>query len=391
VNTPSIHPVAGEAVLRSAAVPAFADQLSVPRDLHDWKIQGVCGRGTLGITYLAASPADGSLVAIREYFPADHAARDAGGAVRPRSGAAVARFRAGLERFVEEARGLSDLRHPGVVRGLRRFQENDTEYLVTEYVDGELLRTWLAGARPRTGAALSRFAVQLLDAVGTIHGAGLLHQAITPESIRVGPDGLPVLLDLGASRRARLDGSEDAASVAAAGYTPIELYGTAGPVGPWSDVYAVAAVLYMIVAGRRPIAAPARTSFDGMRRAQDAPDRDRYGIGLLRAIDWGLASDPAKRPQSIAAFREALLVEHPEFGTAVGSPVAAPAAPDRGFRPLRRFRHRATRRSISTPTRSSRSGRCSRAISVRLRPHSCSSWQDAPAISTRSSPNWARM
>lgn len=317
-----MHSIASEPLRRPEAVTSNPDALPVRHALQAWTIDGVLGHGALGITYRATNAADGRLVAIREYFPASHATRDADGAIRPRSDSAVARFRSGLERFVAEARGLTAVRHPGVVRGLQRFQDNATEYLVTEYVDGELLRTWLAGARPRTGSSLARFAARLLDAVGALHGAGLQHHAITPESIRVGPDGLPVLLDLGASRRVRLDGPEDASAVAAAGYSPIELYGTVGHAGPWSDVYAVAAVLYLIAAGRRPVAAPARTSFDGMRRAEDAPERDRYGVGLLRAIDRALTMDAAARPQSIAAFRTALLAEHPEFHAAV---VAAPA------------------------------------------------------------------
>jgi len=274
--------------------------------LQEYSLESVLGAGGFGITYLATDHNLDCKVAIKEYLPADQAVRDAAFALQPNSSEAVDTYRWGLARFLDEARALASFRHPHIVRVLRFFETNGTAYMVMELVTGEALGTWIRRNRPVDEAALLRIVRPLLDGLTVMHAAGFVHRDIKPGNIHMRADNDPVLLDFGAARRVLNQDGRELTAIVTPGYAALEQYHSHGNQGPWTDIYALAAVMYGIITGRRPIEAPGRARNDPLPKAMEVGDRKLYSDTLLKAIDWGLTPEEEKRPQSAPIFASAL-------------------------------------------------------------------------------------
>jgi hypothetical protein len=283
--------------------------LPVGYALHEYTIEAVLGAGGFGISYRARDNNLQCRVAIKEYLPNDLAVRVAGQSVVPRSDSDA--YRVGLERFLAEARVLAGFRHPNIVRVSRFFEANGTAYMVMDYEQGESLREWLHGHSPVDEAALKRMFLPLLDGLAIVHQAGVVHRDIKPANIYVrDADGSLVLLDFGAARQTTGVPSRSLTSIVTPGYAPFEQYHTRGAQGPWTDLYALAGVMYWLVTGQKPLEAPSRIKDDIMIPAAAAA-AGRFSPGFLAAIDWALRVDEDARPRSVAEFRPVLMGEAP--------------------------------------------------------------------------------
>ena len=273
-----------------------------------YRILGVVGAGGFGITYKAEDSNLGTLVAIKEYYPAEFADRDATMSVRPKSERHSKTFEWGRSSFLQEARMLARFRHPTIVQVTRVFEAYSTAYMVMMFEHGQDLGTWLKGlGRPPTQEELDRIAAPLLDALEMIHAANFLHRDIAPDNVIIRPDGTPVLLDFGAARRAVAEASRALTGIVKAGYSPHEQYSSDSRLqGPWSDIYAVGATLYRAVTGRAPEEATLRFDVDSMPPATRAA-KGAYRPAFLEAIDACLKVRPSERPQSVAELRARLL------------------------------------------------------------------------------------
>ena len=305
--------------------PANHIALPVGFALHEYTIEAMLGAGGFGITYRARDNNLHAEVAIKEYLPNHLAVRAADQAVLPRSDADSPGFQLGLERFLAEARVLAGFRHPNIVRVSRFFEANSTAYVVMDYEQGQPLRDWLPSHTPVDEATLKRMFLPLLDGLAVVHDAGVLHRDIKPANVYVRDgDGSLVLLDFGAARQSTGVPSRSLTSIITPGYAPFEQYHTSGAQGPWTDLYALAGVLYWLVTGQKPREAPSRVKEDAMPPAA-AAGAGRYSPAFLAAIDWALRVDEDTRPRCVADFRKALLGESPVPVSAV-APAAAPPA-----------------------------------------------------------------
>ncbi|MGE0055046.1 MAG: protein kinase [Hyphomicrobium sp.] len=281
----------------------------------DFRIDRVLGAGGFGVTYLAHETALARLVTIKEYFPADFAARIHGVEAGPRSQASAKDYQWGLDRFIEEAQTLAKFDHPNIVRVYRTFRANNTAYMVLHWEEGQSLKSWLKslGRAPRQ-KELDRIIAPLLDALETIHKADFLHRDIAPDNIIIRKSGEPVLIDFGAARGdiAAHSKTKTVSALVKPGYSPYEQYAeTSRQQGPWTDIYALAATLYHAMTGKRPPDSPSRMLNDEFVPSGQAA-LSSYRSTFLDAIDRGLALATDARPQTIAAWRGALLAPEPK-------------------------------------------------------------------------------
>jgi serine/threonine protein kinase len=272
--------------------------------LHEYRIEKVLGVGGFGLTYLALDSNLNLRVALKEYLPADIALRAANNTIGPRSPETADTFGWGKQRFMDESRTVASFRHPNIVRVLRFFEANGTAYMVMEFVEGAALNEWMKQRRPVSEPDVLPLVVQVLDGLEVVHRAGFLHRDIKPGNIYIREDGTIVLLDFGSARQK----ASELTAVVSPGYAPFEQYHSHGKQGPWSDIYAFAGVLYWMVTGRMPQEAPARIRADNMVSAVEAGDRTHFRTEFLAAIDWALTPHEDQRPQTVAEWREALLI-----------------------------------------------------------------------------------
>ena len=163
------------------------------------------GHGGFGTTYLAYDLVLGIKLAIKEYLPQDCASRAPGQAqVTPFSGEGEKRFNQGLESFLQEARTLARFDgQPGIVGVRDFFTENNTAYLVMNYLEGITLKDVLVGrgGKPMPFDQLMKIMLPVMSALERVHAAGLLHRDVSPDNIFLTKQGQVVLIDFGAARQ----------------------------------------------------------------------------------------------------------------------------------------------------------------------------------------------
>ncbi len=280
----------------------YRNALDLSSTLGEYRLESVLGIGGFGITYLARDTHLEKQVAIKEYLPGDLAVRALDGSVVPVSTDHRNDYQWGLDRFIQEARTLARFSHPHIVRVNRYFESNGTGYMVMDYEEGESLGQMLKRAPQPPEAELRRILLPLLDGLAAVHAAQFLHRDIKPNNIFIRSNGSPVLLDFGAAR-ANIGGSHGMTAVLTPGYAPLEQYAVDGRQGPWTDLYALAGVLFRVVTDKNPPDAVSRLQDDSVAQTL-ATVRGRYSEPLLRAIEWGLKLQAELRPQSVADWRE---------------------------------------------------------------------------------------
>ena len=224
-----------------------------------------------------------------------------------------------LLRFRQESRILSRLRHPGIVSLHESGHTVDGQvYLSMDFVEGDTIDRWCD--RQRTPEAdRVELAVQVLDALAHAHAAGVIHRDIKPHNILVGTDGRTRLVDFGVARLHREDGNrtgfrtETGNLVGTFAYmSPEQADGKSSRVGPATDVYQVALVLYELLAGQLPYEIEDRGAmallkavlFESRVRLSDR--RPELAGPLDDALHAALDVDPLRRPASALAFAEML-------------------------------------------------------------------------------------
>lgn len=328
----------------------YALALGAGTRLVQYEIERVLGQGSFGITYLASEPLLGEMgekVAIKEFLPWDLAGRATDqDTVVPHTPERRDLFRHGLEKFLEEARRLKLLSKgnpPNIVPVRTAFEANGTAYLVMDYYEGKTLSAYIGTGGSRGEASATRkletqdavtTIVQVLRGLAAVHDKGFVHRDVKPDNIylRFREDGTreALLLDFGAARQALLEQKRTAdwTVVLSRGYAPPEQYQRSGEQGPWTDIYACAAVLYQLITGEVPPEGDLRErAAQGLLKGEDVelipPSRlaPECTPGIDAAIQRGLALDPAERPQSAIEFMK--LLQEPE--PAAEAPAQPPA------------------------------------------------------------------
>jgi len=272
--------------------------------IGEFEILGLVGEGGFGIVYLAHDHSLGRRVALKEYMPSDLAHRMGNTAVVVRSQRHAETFSAGLRSFINEARMLAQFDHPSLVKVYRFWEQNGTAYMVMPFYKGLTLKQTLSQrGRAPDEAWLRALLAQLLDALEVIHSTQCYHRDIAPDNILMLAGDIPLLLDFGAARRVIGDMTHALKVILKPGYAPIEQYAEVPGLrqGAWTDLYALASVVYFAIMGKAPAPAVARVMADPVAPLREAA-AGRYSDTFLGAIDAALAVKPEERPQDIGVL-----------------------------------------------------------------------------------------
>ncbi|MCU0231004.1 MAG: serine/threonine-protein kinase, partial [Acidobacteria bacterium] len=286
-----------------------------------YEVLGTLGAGGMGEVYRARDPRLGREVAIK---------------VLPSS---FAREPERMRRFLQEARAAGSLNHPSILTVYDIGTDLETPYIVTELLDGVSLRDRLTdgplGPRRATDTALL-----VAQGLAAAHEKGIVHRDLKPENLFLTKDGIVKILDFGLARldRAPEPGSEATATVTS-GTDPGTVMGTVGYMSPEqvkgetadhrSDVFALGAVLYEMLTGRR--AFHGDTSVETLNAilkeepAEFSPDK-QISPALDRVVRHCLEKKPEDRFQSA---RDLAFELEGLSGTASGAPVRDRGRPGR--------------------------------------------------------------
>jgi serine/threonine protein kinase len=285
-----------------------------------YSVGKVLGQGGFGITYMGADTILSRPVAIKELFP--EGCQRNGTTVQP-TRITPSDFASMKQRFLDEARLLASLNHPGIVKVYDFFEENNTAYMVMEYLRGKSL----AKLVEERGGALSEkeavgYILKVCEALDVVHKAGYLHRDIKPENIIVCGDGRVVLVDFGAARSFMAGKTGKMTVILTPGFAPYEQYATMARFGPTLDIYALGATLYYLLTGEVPISAPDRAigvELKGVREINGRVSRQ-----VEEAVMKAMAMRVEERPQSVGEFVR--LLTSPSVGVDTSS-VGVSAAP----------------------------------------------------------------
>ena len=289
--------------------------------LEDLQVETVLGKGGFGITYRARDLRLGKAVALKELLPDSIATRTHGVTIVAQSKSQEESWEWARERFLGEARMLAGFNHPAIVAVQRLIEANGTVYMVMDYVEGESYEARLQriGTEPDQSSLMSVIG-PILSGLEEVHSKGLLHRDIKPENILIDKRGQSVLIDFGSARESA-GKTMTMTSIVTHGYSPIEQYQTKGRMGPWTDIYAMGAVMHRAITGQKPSLATDRAmhdSYSPLAQITQLP----FAVEFLERVDRALALRPEERPQSIPSW--GLLHQSAPLGTRDSSTGHAP-------------------------------------------------------------------
>lgn len=268
------------------------------------------GIGGFGITYLAMDLAEEKKVAIKEYFPNGLAERtmmaDGDCSIHVSGSQQKQYYDKGLMSFIKEANTMQALRKiDGIVQVLGFFQENNTAYLVMEYLPGMSLRSYVKiSGLPLKEEEVLEMIWPVINSLAMIHRKGIVHRDISPDNIIYGPDKSITLIDFGAARQATGDSNKSLTIMLKHGYAPIEQYYTSGKQGAWTDIYAICATLYYLLSGTIPPDSINRLAADEMKPL--LTQNFRISRHVSDAVEKGLSVKAEERYQTMEALIEDL-------------------------------------------------------------------------------------
>jgi eukaryotic-like serine/threonine-protein kinase len=278
-------------------------------EIAGYRIDSKISSGGFSIVYLAYDE-DGTPVAIKEYLPSALATRALGEltpSVKPEH---IGTYRAGLRCFFEEGRVLSRIFHPNVVKVINFFRENDTVYMVMNYVTGRSLQELVLKFRDEGHReVLSESFIRdtfysVMNGLREVHLNKMLHLDLKPANIYMRRDGSPILLDFGAARSTLIEDGAKLFPMYTPGFAPLELY-KKQPLGPWTDVYSLGACMFACMTGIPPQAADSRAKEDKMDAVYKSL-RGIYSDELISVVRWCMKMTPELRPQSMHQVQKAL-------------------------------------------------------------------------------------
>ena len=300
------------------------DTLPPGTRLREFELDDVLPSGGFGVMYRGWDTIGNVPVAVKEYMPLELAVREPNGDVCPKR-EQERPYAWGLREFLKEAQMLAGFRNPSIVEVHKFFEDHGTAYIVMEYFEGQTLSALYEAEETLSEDRLRGLLAPILAALEDVHYADWLHRDIKPGNIMLRDANTPVLIDFGAARAATAEHDREV-RVVTPGFSPLEQYGRGDKrYGPWTDLYALGAVLYRGMTGVIPTDALDREEGDDLAAVGTLAKR-RYSRQLTDAVDWALKLHAPDRPQSIDEWREVLVRSGESSLPASEIPVTPPVA-----------------------------------------------------------------
>ena len=273
-----------------------------------YRIDSYLSSGGFGNTYVATNIEFDERVAIKEFFMKGVTQReDNQTTVSVSNSENTNSFLEQKEKFKKEARRIRQLKNEHIVAVHDLFEENGTAYYVMDYVDGENLAERLKRTgKPMTEQEVRELLPQILNALKSVHDAGIWHLDLKPANIMVDKSGHIKLIDFGASKQ--LNAQKGGATTSTAisytnGYAPREqMEQNYDKFGPWTDIYALGATLYTLLTNKRP---PLPTDIDD-DTSEDKNNALPFPINvsneMKQMVLWLMNTNRSQRPQTVASI-----------------------------------------------------------------------------------------
>ena len=220
-------------------------------------------------------------------------------------------YRLGLKSFFEEGRSLAQIAHPSVVSVLNFFRQNETVYMVMNYLEGASLQDFIVTARELNNKKVFRESTirslydEVLRGLRIVHQHKMLHLDLKPANIFITDDDKAVMIDFGAAREVLNKEGNFTRPMYTPGFAAPEMYRRDSTMGPWTDIYAIGACIYSCMQGYPPNDAPQRLEKDQLASALTRM-RGIYSDSLIEVVQWCMSLDPLSRPQSVFALQKEL-------------------------------------------------------------------------------------
>ena len=285
---------------------------SLPPDtvIGGYRVVRKLSAGGFGVVYLAVDK-EGQQVAVKEYLPSALTMRDAGALVPQVAPEKLSLYRLGLKSFFEEGRSLAQISHPSVVSVLKFFRQNETVYMVMNYLEGATLQDFIVTARDLKKQKVFRESTirslfdEILRGLRIVHQHKMLHLDLKPANIFITDDNKAVMLDFGAAREVLNKEGNFTRPMYTPGFAAPEMYRRDSTMGPWTDIYAIGACIYSCMQGYPPNDAPQRLEKDRLALSLTRM-RGVYSDNLIEVVEWCMSLDPLSRPQSVFALQKEL-------------------------------------------------------------------------------------
>ena len=304
-DTIAVCPHCGEIINDQPKEPIYLAPGTV---LAQRYVLGHCvGAGGFGIIYRAWDRHHEAVVAVKEFFAGRLVTRAAGTKDVIINKKSQTEFMYRKNRFLAEARNMAMFgAHRSIPNVYEFFEENNTAYIVMELLNGQALNDFL---RANGGKLDTDFATMITNEIGnalsSMHAKGIIHRDVAPDNIYINSDkDLSIkLLDLGAAKLT--DTNDDVIDIILKpGYSPVEQYDNTSEIGPWTDVYALGASLYVMLTGVKPPESTNRKIEDTLVAPHllDASIPEQLSLTAMKAM----ALDAHMRFKSVSDFLKAL-------------------------------------------------------------------------------------
>ncbi len=276
-----------------------------------YQIGTVVSFGGFGVIYRAWDSQLDTIVAIKEFFPATIVTRIPGDAkvIPLGKGEKLEIYNRSKALFIEEARNTAKFsNHPNITNVYNYFEENNTAYMVMEFLEGITLKGYLdqCGGKIDIETTIN-ILLSIISALKEVHKAGFLHRDISPDNIFICTNNVIKLIDFGAAKFSDEENEQYREVVLKPGYAPPEQYEKKSKQAPWTDIYALGATMYRAITGMVPVESTNRLVEDTLERPKSIVPNipDYIDAALIRAMSL----TPQFRFRNVTEFEQAILAK----------------------------------------------------------------------------------